>query len=96
MASTNHGCKAIHLSGGATSVLLKDGMTRAFVVRFATSKKDPQLKFFLEDPINFKTLSWFSIVLNGGALDSQFCFFNIGIKLIKSNFEHPQHFSCTL
>ncbi|KAK8659633.1 hypothetical protein V6N13_029830 [Hibiscus sabdariffa] len=33
VASTNRGCKAIHLSGGATSVLLKDGMTRAPVVR---------------------------------------------------------------
>ncbi|KAG6651472.1 hypothetical protein CIPAW_06G113700 [Carya illinoinensis] len=33
VASTNRGCKAIHLSGGANSVLLRDGMTRAPVVR---------------------------------------------------------------
>ncbi|PON99112.1 Hydroxymethylglutaryl-CoA reductase, class I/II [Trema orientale] len=29
VASTNGGCKAIHLSGGPISVLLRDGMTRA-------------------------------------------------------------------
>ncbi|KVI04180.1 Hydroxymethylglutaryl-CoA reductase, class I/II [Cynara cardunculus var. scolymus] len=39
VASTNRGCKAIYASGGATSILLKDGMTRAPVVRFATAKR---------------------------------------------------------
>lgn len=57
VASTNRGCKAIHLSGGANSVLLKDGMTRAPVVRFATAQRAAELKFFLEDPQNFDTLS---------------------------------------
>jgi hydroxymethylglutaryl-CoA reductase (NADPH) len=57
VASTNRGCKAIHLSGGAASVLLKDGMTRAPVVRFATAQRAAKLKFFLEDPQNFDTLS---------------------------------------
>ncbi|KAK8529716.1 hypothetical protein V6N13_102617 [Hibiscus sabdariffa] len=57
VASTNRGCKAIHLSGGATSVLLKDGMTRAPVVRFGTAKRAADLKLYLEDPINFETLS---------------------------------------
>ncbi|PON90522.1 Hydroxymethylglutaryl-CoA reductase [Trema orientale] len=57
VASTNRGCKAIHLSGGATSVLLRDGMTRAPVVRFASAKRASELKFFLEDPVNFDTLS---------------------------------------
>jgi hydroxymethylglutaryl-CoA reductase (NADPH) len=57
VASTNRGCKAIHLSGGANSVLLKDGMTRAPVVRFATAQRAAQLKFFLEDIANFETLS---------------------------------------
>ncbi|KAL5713734.1 hydroxymethylglutaryl-CoA reductase (NADPH) [Ranunculus cassubicifolius] len=57
VASTNRGCKAIYASGGATSVLLKDGMTRAPVVRFATAKRASELKFFLEDPANFDTLS---------------------------------------
>nr|XP_043630822.1 3-hydroxy-3-methylglutaryl coenzyme A reductase 1-like [Erigeron canadensis] len=57
VASTNRGCKAIHLSGGATAVLLKDGMTRAPVVRFGSVARAASLKFFLEDPINFDTLS---------------------------------------
>ncbi|KAE8691474.1 3-hydroxy-3-methylglutaryl-coenzyme A reductase 1 [Hibiscus syriacus] len=50
------GCKAIHLSGGATSILLKDGMTRAPVVRFSTAKRAAELKLYLEDPDNFETL----------------------------------------
>nr|ABJ16394.1 3-hydroxy-3-methylglutaryl-coenzyme A reductase [Ligularia fischeri] len=57
VASTNRGFKAIYLSGGATSVLLKDGMTRAPVVRFGTAKRASDLKFFLEEPLNFETLA---------------------------------------
>ncbi|XP_077210129.1 3-hydroxy-3-methylglutaryl-coenzyme A reductase 1-like [Tasmannia lanceolata] len=57
VASTNRGCKAIYASGGATSVLLKDGMTRAPVVRFGTAKRAADLKFFLEDPINFEMIA---------------------------------------
>lgn len=57
VASTNRGCKAIYASGGATSILLKDGMTRAPVVRFPTATRAAQLKFFLEDPLNFDILS---------------------------------------
>ncbi|XP_024989339.1 3-hydroxy-3-methylglutaryl-coenzyme A reductase-like [Cynara cardunculus var. scolymus] len=57
VASTNRGCKAISASGGATSVLLKDGMTRAPVVRFGTAKRAADLKFFLEEPLNFQTLA---------------------------------------
>ncbi|KAL3621564.1 3-hydroxy-3-methylglutaryl coenzyme A reductase 1 [Castilleja foliolosa] len=57
VASTNRGCKAIYVSGGATCVLLRDGMTRAPVVRFQTAKRATELKFFLEDPLNFDTLS---------------------------------------
>lgn len=57
VASTNRGCKAIHASGGATSVLLKDGMTRAPVVRFASAKRAADLKFFLEEPMNFEMLA---------------------------------------
>ncbi|XP_071697489.1 3-hydroxy-3-methylglutaryl-coenzyme A reductase 3-like [Rutidosis leptorrhynchoides] len=57
VASTNRGCKAIYVSGGATSVLLKDGMTRAPVVRFGTAKRAADLKFFLEEPLNFETLA---------------------------------------
>ncbi|XP_047316042.1 3-hydroxy-3-methylglutaryl-coenzyme A reductase 1-like [Impatiens glandulifera] len=57
VASANRGCKAINASGGATSVLFKDGMTRAPVVRFPTAKRAADLKMFMEDPINFDTLS---------------------------------------
>ncbi|KAL6573384.1 3-hydroxy-3-methylglutaryl coenzyme A reductase 1 [Orobanche hederae] len=57
VASTNRGCKAIYASGGATCVLLRDGMTRAPVVRFSTAKRATELKFFLEDPLNFDMLS---------------------------------------
>ncbi|XP_075521379.1 3-hydroxy-3-methylglutaryl coenzyme A reductase 1-like [Primulina tabacum] len=56
-ASTNRGCKAIHASGGATCVLLRDGMTRAPVVRFPSANRAAELKFFLEDPLNFDSLS---------------------------------------
>ncbi|KAI3992050.1 hypothetical protein MKX01_014941 [Papaver californicum] len=57
VASTNRGCKAIFASGGATSILLKDGMTRAPVVRFGTAKRAAELKFYMEDPVNFDTLA---------------------------------------
>ncbi|KAL6959784.1 3-hydroxy-3-methylglutaryl-coenzyme A (HMG-CoA) reductase isozyme [Sarracenia purpurea var. burkii] len=57
VASTNRGCKAIFASGGATSVLLRDAMTRAPVVRFGTANRAAELKFFLEDPMNFDTLA---------------------------------------
>ncbi|KAI9109684.1 hypothetical protein K1719_019314 [Acacia pycnantha] len=57
VASTNRGCKAIYVSGGASSTLLGDGMTRAPVVRFSTAKRAAQLKLFLEDPFNFDSLA---------------------------------------
>ena len=57
VASTNRGCKAIMMSGGANSVLLRDSMTRAPVVRFATAKRAAELKFYVEEPANFDTLA---------------------------------------
>ncbi|GAU28087.1 hypothetical protein TSUD_223280 [Trifolium subterraneum] len=57
VASTNRGCKAIYVSGGASAVVLRDGMTRAPVVRFSSAKRASQLKFYLEDPQNFDSLS---------------------------------------
>uniref|UniRef100_A0A1J3DFK3 3-hydroxy-3-methylglutaryl coenzyme A reductase n=2 Tax=Noccaea caerulescens TaxID=107243 RepID=A0A1J3DFK3_NOCCA len=57
VASTNRGCKAMYVSGGATSTVLKDGMTRAPVVRFASARRAAELKFFLENPENFDTLA---------------------------------------
>ncbi|KAL3696536.1 hypothetical protein R1sor_010612 [Riccia sorocarpa] len=57
VASTNRGCKAIAQSGGASSVVTRDGMTRAPVVRFQTAKRAAALKYFVEDANNFETLS---------------------------------------
>lgn len=57
VASTNRGCKAILMSGGATSVLLRDGMTRAPVVRFGSAKRAAELKMFLESPESFDELA---------------------------------------
>ena len=53
MASTNRGCKAITESGGATSVLLKDGMTRAPLLRMPTAWQAAEIKRFVEDPETF-------------------------------------------
>ncbi|KAL3731039.1 hypothetical protein ACJRO7_027978 [Eucalyptus globulus] len=57
VASTNRGCKAIAMSGGANSILLRDGMTRAPIVRFGSAKRAAELKFYLESPANFEALS---------------------------------------
>ncbi|KAK1423506.1 hypothetical protein QVD17_18809 [Tagetes erecta] len=57
VASTNRGCKAIYVSGGATSVVLKDGMTRAPVVRFGSVMRAAELKRVLEDPEKFETFA---------------------------------------
>ncbi|GAB4838689.1 3-hydroxy-3-methylglutaryl-coenzyme A (HMG-CoA) reductase isozyme [Ancistrocladus abbreviatus] len=57
VATTNRGCKALFMSGGATSVLMRDAMTRAPVVRFGSANRAAELKFFLENPVNFDTLA---------------------------------------
>ncbi|KAK9713393.1 hypothetical protein RND81_06G024500 [Saponaria officinalis] len=57
VASANRGCKAVYVSGGATSVVLKDGMSRAPVVRFESAKRAAQLKFYMEDPVNFDDIA---------------------------------------
>ncbi|RVW29493.1 3-hydroxy-3-methylglutaryl-coenzyme A reductase 1 [Vitis vinifera] len=57
VASTNRGCKAIFTCGGASSMVLRDRMTRAPVVRFPTASRAANLKLFVEDPINFDTLA---------------------------------------
>lgn len=57
VASTNRGCKAIRDSGGAQSVILKDGMTRAPAVRFDSARRAADLKFYLEDSTRFEEIS---------------------------------------
>jgi hydroxymethylglutaryl-CoA reductase (NADPH) len=48
VASTNRGCKAISEAGGAISVLLKDGMTRAPLLRLPSVWQAAEVKRFVE------------------------------------------------
>ncbi|GBG85500.1 hypothetical protein CBR_g40139 [Chara braunii] len=57
VASTNRGCKAVSQSGGTQTVLLRDGMTRAPVVRFVSAARAAELKRYLEDSVNFETIA---------------------------------------
>ncbi|KAJ4793947.1 3-hydroxy-3-methylglutaryl coenzyme A reductase [Rhynchospora pubera] len=57
VASTNRGCKAIAESGGAHSVVLRDGMSRAPVVRFPSARRAAELKAYAENSANFETIS---------------------------------------
>eukprot|EP00002_Diphylleia_rotans_P018902 TRINITY_DN3654_c0_g2_i2.p1 TRINITY_DN3654_c0_g2~~TRINITY_DN3654_c0_g2_i2.p1 ORF type:complete len:557 (-),score=127.06 TRINITY_DN3654_c0_g2_i2:517-2187(-) len=57
VASTNRGCKAINLGGGAWTQVLKDGMTRGPVVKFASARRAGQLVHWLQDPENVKILA---------------------------------------
>jgi len=56
VASTNRGCKAITQGSGATSVILRDGITRAPCVRMSSAKQAADLKLWCEQPNNFATL----------------------------------------
>uniref|UniRef100_A0A0B7B8J6 3-hydroxy-3-methylglutaryl coenzyme A reductase n=1 Tax=Arion vulgaris TaxID=1028688 RepID=A0A0B7B8J6_9EUPU len=53
VASTNRGCRALEQSGGVTSSVTNDGMTRGPVVRFPTAAKASNVKQWLENPDNF-------------------------------------------
>lgn len=57
LASTNRGCTAIRKAGGATSVILGDGITRAPLVRTASLKASSELKTWVENPANFSKIS---------------------------------------
>ncbi|RZS29375.1 hypothetical protein BHM03_00063102 [Ensete ventricosum] len=57
VASTNRGCKAIVESGGAASVVLRDGMTRAPALRLPSARRAAELKAYMEEPNNFETIS---------------------------------------
>ena len=56
VASTNRGCKAITEGGGATSVILRDGITRAPCLRFASALAASECKIWSEEPQNFQLL----------------------------------------
>lgn len=57
LASTNRGCTAIRKAGGATSVILGDGITRAPLVRTASLKASSELKAWVENPTNFSKIA---------------------------------------
>ena len=56
VASTNRGCKAITQGGGATAVIVRDGITRAPCVRLPSAQRAAQLKLWIDEPQNFVTL----------------------------------------
>jgi len=53
VASTQRGCKAITESGGASSVVTNNGMTRAPLLRFPSVKRANELKEWIEKMDNF-------------------------------------------
>ncbi|MEQ2273665.1 hypothetical protein XENORESO_007238, partial [Xenotaenia resolanae] len=57
VASTNRGCRAIALSGGASSCILADGMTRGPVVRLPSACKAAEVKAWLESPDGFQDIT---------------------------------------
>lgn len=56
VASTSRGCKAISLGGGATTVLISDGMTRGPVVEFSSIVDAGALKKWIEVDGGFSKL----------------------------------------
>ncbi|EGD76971.1 3-hydroxy-3-methylglutaryl coenzyme A reductase [Salpingoeca rosetta] len=57
LASTNRGCRAITMSDGATSVILKNGMTRAPLVRVPSVAYAAEMKAWIESPENKQALT---------------------------------------
>ncbi|KAG7236772.1 hypothetical protein INR49_000235 [Caranx melampygus] len=56
VASTNRGCRAIALGGGASSRILADGMTRGPVVRLPSACEAAEVKAWLESTDGFQTM----------------------------------------
>lgn len=52
IASANRGCRAITLSGGATSVVTADGMSRAPVLLMPSLEEAGRLRAWVADPVN--------------------------------------------
>ncbi|OAF65845.1 hypothetical protein A3Q56_06429 [Intoshia linei] len=57
IASTNRGCRAIQLSGGISSVLIKDGISRAPLVNFKSIERAAFANKWLSDYGNWSELS---------------------------------------
>lgn len=56
VASTNRGCKAISAGSGATSSLLRDGITRAPCLRLPSARQAAELARWCDQPHNFDRL----------------------------------------
>jgi hydroxymethylglutaryl-CoA reductase (NADPH) len=56
VASTNRGCRAITMGGGAKAKVYRDSMTRAPVVEFPTAIRAAEAMAWLEEPDNFKLI----------------------------------------
>lgn len=56
VASTNRGAKAITQGGGATAVILKDGITRAPCLRLPSAKDAAELKMWCDNADNFQLM----------------------------------------
>ncbi|GAA6074440.1 3-hydroxy-3-methylglutaryl-CoA reductase b isoform X2 [Tachysurus ichikawai] len=56
VASTNRGCRAITLSGGASARILADGMTRGPVVQLPSACKAAEVKSWLESSDGFNAI----------------------------------------
>ncbi|XP_069818890.1 3-hydroxy-3-methylglutaryl-Coenzyme A reductase [Dendropsophus ebraccatus] len=56
VASTNRGCRAIMLGGGARSRILADGMTRGPVVRLPSACEAAEVKNWLDSAEGFKVI----------------------------------------
>ncbi|KAH0628022.1 hypothetical protein JD844_008674 [Phrynosoma platyrhinos] len=66
VASTNRGCRAICLGGGARSRILADGMTRGPVIKLPTACQSAEVKAWLE------TLEGFTIIKDAFDSTSRF------------------------
>ncbi|KAL7537088.1 hypothetical protein ACHAXR_007574 [Thalassiosira sp. AJA248-18] len=56
VASTNRGCKAISQGSGASSTILKDGITRAPLVRMPSAKEAAEVALWIDESDNFLIL----------------------------------------
>nr|XP_037289149.1 3-hydroxy-3-methylglutaryl-coenzyme A reductase-like isoform X2 [Rhipicephalus microplus] len=56
VASTNRGCRALSMSGGAFSSVVQDGMTRGPVVKLPTAQQAAEVMRWLQNPEHFAQL----------------------------------------